>query len=145
MMKLMKRLGRDLLYGGSRKISPFEKTVLDSLREHITENDRNAISIQLNHLDRIQRQTDRVSAFYFEDIESVPKTEDLSYEHSLGVLKVNYINGKATVKVFCCEGVLSSIECTKPVERSACPEILSVVSYQNVKSEIDELDKEEHG
>jgi len=145
MMKLIKRLGRDLLYGGSREISSFEKIVLDSLRENITENDRNAISIQLDHLERIQRQTDRVSAFYFEDMESIPKTENLSYEHSLGVLRVNFTNGKATVKVFCCEGVLSSLECTKPIEHSACPEILSVVAYQNEKSEIDELDKEEHG
>ncbi|MDP9192914.1 MAG: hypothetical protein M3P06_14530 [Acidobacteriota bacterium] len=111
-MNAIKQVFRRLLFGGSKKLRPYERAVADSVVDALADDIAVIAREQLRAFDFVQRAAhDRVVTFYFsEPIARFARTDT----HVLGSALLRAASGSARAQLIAHGGRLSSLEFTSP-------------------------------
>lgn len=113
----LRDLGQWLLYGGSTTLRPYERLILERVAAELSSGDSLTLLQQLGSLDRVQRSlNDRMVLFHFRpDAGPSSRLSALGDADCLAKLKLRGPKGGgSTVGVISHQGVLSSLEFSRP-------------------------------
>jgi hypothetical protein len=114
-MNGLRRLGRRLLYGGSRHLRSYEQVVLEQAGAALGELDQGALKAQLATHEFVQRDLKgRMVRFCF-DPQSPPRQlfSDSAEEHSLVQVQLETTASRIRATLMTHRGLLSSLEFSK--------------------------------
>jgi hypothetical protein len=111
-MNTLRRIGRKLLYGGSRELRPHERRLLAQAAAALDNADRRVLTAQLEARDIIQRELHgRMVRFFFDP--AAPPLEllsDTGEGRSLVEVRIRVNNSRLTATLVAHRGILSSLE-----------------------------------
>jgi len=147
MIRLVRKLGRFLLYGGFAGPKPYETAMLNAVAAALPESDAQSLGRQIALIERLQRwKEDRMVIVGFEDKGMVPKLQNQATDHCLAKLRLKGSFGSIGAAVMTHRGILSSLEFRQSPRKTAghavTVEILALhASDPRISRSIDE---EEH-
>jgi hypothetical protein len=147
MIRLIRKLGRFLAYGGFSGPKPYETEILDTTVAGLPEPDAEALRRQIQQIERLQRwNDDRMVIVGFEDKRALETLENENTDHALSKLRLKGAFGSIIATVMTHRGVLSSLE-FRPSPRKMNGHDFSVELLQLHSSDpgaSSAIDKDEH-
>ena len=144
---ILKRLGRQLLYGGSKPLRGYETAVVDVPLAALPASDREVLAAQVDARERVQRwNSDRMVLFGFASRDSLPPLSVTSENCCLAKVKLTHASGRLTASVMTHRGFLSSVEfSSSPTElQDAEVRVDSVKLHSTFPGYSASIDREEH-
>ena len=146
--KLLKRIGRQLLYGGSKPFRPYEAAIIQATLDALQPQDRAIIAVHVAGRERLQRSVkDRIVLFCYEDRGAFPVISTPAEDHCLAKVKLRDSAGTVTCAVMTCGGLLVTLEFSKSPARfrTSSVSIQSVTLHPKHPGYAGAIDREEHG
>jgi hypothetical protein len=112
----LRNLGQWLLFGGSTKLRPYERSILKRAAAELEEADSATLLQQVESFDRVQRSlNDRMVMFHFR-LNSAPASRMavIGDAHCVAKLKLRGKSGRSNAAVISHQGLLSSLEFSRP-------------------------------
>ena len=144
----MKRLVRDLIYGGSHDFALHEAIILRHVRERLSPVNQAAMDEQMTHVDRVQRHNHkRMVTIWLEAPTDRLRLVQTSPDHCLAKLKVSSCGKRLSVAVMTHSGLMSSIEFSSTPGRCTPVDftVLDIAMNQPNPGIAESIDREEHG
>ena len=143
----MKRLVRDLIYGGSHDVAPHEAVLLRHVRERLSPADQAAMDDQMTHVERVQRHNrERMVTIWLDSPADRMRLSQADPEHCLAKLKVSARGKRVTVAVMTHAGLMSSLEFSSTPEACTPADftIQEIALNQPDPGIAESIDREEH-
>lgn len=144
----LRKIGRQLLYGGSRNLRSYENAIIQATLEVLNELDRQAFAAQVNARERLQRwNSDRMVLFGFADRAGLPSISSSAENYCLAKAKLSGASGGTTAAVMTHRGVLSSIEFSRSPTHLGTSGLMveSISLHPEHRGFASAIDREEHG
>jgi hypothetical protein len=110
-IRLVRKLGRRVLYGGFGGPKPYEAAILNATVAALPPRDARALTRQIALIERVQRwNEDRMVILGFEDKSLLPKLDNEETNHCLAKVRLKGAFGSLTATVMTHRGLLSSLE-----------------------------------
>ena len=144
----LRRIGRRLVYGGTRRFRPYEALVLQHALPLLTAPDQEALRQQIAHVETIQRHLkDRMVAIFFGHAKAqLPRLTTTSEEECCAQVRLKASRTTVTASVILWDGLLRSIEFSRsPRGLDATTEVLSAALGGRPTKLAAAADRLEHG
>ena len=143
----LSRLGRNLLYGFRRELRPYETAIFQSVLGASSEEDKEALLLQFDARERVQRWTERILYFGLPRVHALPRVVATAPDYCYAKVKLSSPLGKVTAKLMTHRGVLSTIEFSRDPTQVLLGEfrVESVALHPGGTGYAEEINEAEHG
>ena len=147
MIGWLRRAGRVLLYGGSRRLRPYEVVAVEHAIALLSEADQAVLREQLAHLETVQRYfRDRLANLCLDAEAALPRLSKRADDLCLAKVRFATPAARLNAVLLSHQGLLRSVEFSKPPPGLGdTPQVLSASLGGSHRSAAHAADRLEHG